>query len=384
MYTNFVPDLGYSIKNPKLECIDVGTRDQTIWIPPELLEITDSGQQFRAPLSSQHTTKMIKAALRGPAANAQLIVEEALGNNLMGIKPRDMTVMHPLGISISDHMLQIPYSKSEIPRIEYGKNSNNTFPLAPKAAAWNLKDYHFYRSAAGPNNSEIQANLCILGKMLPKDRQRISKGMNDAFSALGMKVQFKDKTGRCFEGLEYNGDQRYEDSLKRELDKWYGTGLDPQKKPKFLGPLLIVLSRHNKAAYTAIKRWADCHIGIQTVCAVSEKIGEARPQYCANLALKFNPKLGGINHRILVPKNQGDPAKSDPPKSDPREFAFYAIKDTTIVMGADVVHPPMGGMPGCPSIAALVASEDSDFFNFPGSMRLNLAREEVCKDSRSM
>ncbi|KAF1350777.1 Piwi domain-containing protein [Delphinella strobiligena] len=368
----YFTSLGYSIKDPKLECIDVGTRDQQIWIPPELLEIVDRRQQFHAPLSSQHTAKMIGTALRGPAENAQLIVKEALGNNLMGIKPRDLTVMNPLGISINEHMLQLPYTNSDIPRIEYGANGNNTFPEEPQAASWNLRDYHFYRSAGGPNKA---------------DGIQISRAMEHAFEAVGMNVSFDDSiAGEC----GYSEGNNYEHLLDEELSEWYGIGTTPYQTPKFLGPLLIVLNSQDKAVYAAIKRWADCHVGIQTVCAVYHNIvNKGGLQYFANLALKFNPKLGGINHRILVPKKQDDPPKSgprksDPRKSDPREFAFHAIKDTTIVMGADVVHPPTGGMPGCPSVAALVASEDSTFFSFPGSMRLNPAREEIIANLEDM
>lgn len=55
-----------------------------IWIPPEFLEI-DIHQTFRGTMGPTHISEMIRFALRHPAANANLIVNEGL--NLLGISP---------------------------------------------------------------------------------------------------------------------------------------------------------------------------------------------------------------------------------------------------------------------------------------------------------
>jgi hypothetical protein len=43
---------------------------------------------------------------------------------------------------------------------------------------------------------------------------------------------------------------------------------------------------------------------------------------------------------------------------------------TTMVLGADVTHPSPLSAPGTPSIAAVVASVDSDFIQYPASLRI--------------
>lgn len=53
-----------------------------IWIPSEFLKI-DLCQPFRGTMIAGHVTEMINIALRHPAANARLIVEEGL--ELLGI-----------------------------------------------------------------------------------------------------------------------------------------------------------------------------------------------------------------------------------------------------------------------------------------------------------
>lgn len=54
--------------------------------------------------------------------------------------------------------------------------------------------------------------------------------------------------------------------------------------------------------YTQIKRASDAHLGIPSQCFVAAKANvgtgdptRGRDQYTANLALKVNAKLGGVN-----------------------------------------------------------------------------------------
>ena len=71
----------------------------------------------------------------------------------------------------------------------------------------------------------------------------------------------------------------------------------------------------------------------------------------ANLALKFNAKLGGTNHRI------------------PFSESSFLGKDTMIV-GIDVTHPSAASVERMPSICAVVASTDVHYSQWPGSIRL--------------
>lgn len=61
-------------------------------------------------------------------------------------------------------------------------------------------------------------------------------------------------------------------------------------------------------------------------------------QYFANLSMKFNAKLGGVNH--IVTGRTMDKLK----------------ERGTMFVGADVTHPSFLSLPGTPSIAGVVAS----------------------------
>ena len=71
----------------------------------------------------------------------------------------------------------------------------------------------------------------------------------------------------------------------------------------------------------------------------------------ANIALKFNAKLGGTNHHVRA-----------------NQYGFLG-KDTMIV-GVDITHPSPNSVKEMPSIAGVVASIDENYSLWPGSIRL--------------
>jgi eukaryotic translation initiation factor 2C len=86
------------------------------------------------------------------------------------------------------------------------------------------------------------------------------------------------------------------------------------------------------------------------------------PISCINVqqvALKVNTKLGGVNH--LVDENAMKWLKEKP----------------TMMVGMDVTHPGPNSILGTPSVAAVVASTDNTFSQFPVSMRLQQTKVEV-------
>ncbi|KAF2740119.1 stem cell self-renewal protein Piwi, partial [Polyplosphaeria fusca] len=86
------------------------------------------------------------------------------------------------------------------------------------------------------------------------------------------------------------------------------------------------------------------------------------------LAMKFNIKAGGLNHKLV----------------DGVLDQYLPKRNTTVIFGADVTHPPAGSMVGYPSIACVVGSVDNNFQNYPGSMRLQAGRQERIEDLNEM
>ena len=103
--------------------------------------------------------------------------------------------------------------------------------------------------------------------------------------------------------------------------------------------IIAVLPDKDKELYPEIKRVGDIVLGIATQCVQIQHAQQAKPQVCANISLKINSKLGGINHVI-------DPSEKSP-----------VFRDPVIIFGADVTHPTPTEN-GIPSIAAVAASMD--------------------------
>ena len=76
-------------------------------------------------------------------------------------------------------------------------------------------------------------------------------------------------------------------------------------------------------------------------------------------------KLGGVNHSV-------DEASITKLRQPP-----------TMVVGMDVTHPGPSTVKGTPSIAAVVASVDLRFCQYPASMRIQESKKEVCRYLRS-
>ena len=93
----------------------------------------------------------------------------------------------------------------------------------------------------------------------------------------------------------------------------------------------------------------------------------AKKQYCANVCLKINVKLGGMNSFI-----------------NPSQIPF--ITDCpTIIMGAGVTHPAPGDQnSGRPSIAAVTASMDTKAHRYAASIRVQTSKQEVISDLAEM
>ena len=99
--------------------------------------------------------------------------------------------------------------------------------------------------------------------------------------------------------------------------------------------MVIVPMKNNKEIYAEVKRVGDNVLGIPTQCVKIKQVEGAKPQVCANLSMKINAKLGGVNH-VIHPSVQ---------------FNYV------IIFGADVTHPSPTEKE-IPSIAAVVASMD--------------------------
>jgi eukaryotic translation initiation factor 2C len=137
---------------------------------------------------------------------------------------------------------------------------------------------------------------------------------------------------------------------------------------------LVLLKEPSLDEYSSIKREAD-FAGHHTLCVVgrkliSKEIKDKRGAIklsdngvASNISLKANLKFAGENHQLESNKLDA--------------FLGLERRKNTVILGADVTHPSKGGKGASPSIACVVGSNDSNFMNYPGSMRLQTGGQEV-------
>lgn len=124
--------------------------------------------------------------------------------------------------------------------------------------------------------------------------------------------------------------------------------------------VIVILPDNPTGVYGLVKRAAELDCGMITQCIRSKTVTRLNGITIMNLLLKINTKLNGMNHR-LTENNQ------------------LAIKEHTMIVGADVTHPSPE-MSEMPSIAAVVASWDLYFYRYMSQYRLQTARTEIIKD----
>jgi hypothetical protein len=109
-----------------------------------------------------------------------------------------------------------------------------------------------------------------------------------------------------------------EEALKQA---WLKAGNTAKAQPQLI---LCILPNTGVPLYAEIKRVSDTVIGVASQCVQSRHTMQAKKQYCANVCLKMNVKLGGMNSFL-----------------NPTQIPFITERPT-ILMGADVTHPAPG------------------------------------------
>jgi hypothetical protein len=117
--------------------------------------------------------------------------------------------------------------------------------------------------------------------------------------------------------------------------------LEIKPKPKLV---MVILSNGDKHIYSGIKHLCDSYLDVATVCVHSNKIRKEKgqPQYFANVALKVNMKMGGVNHAL-----------------DQRGMNWLQQAPTMLV-GMDVTHPGPGSLAGTVSNRTFVFREETE------------------------
>ncbi|RGB24745.1 Piwi domain-containing protein [Rhizophagus diaphanus] len=329
---------------PFLPCVIV-RRNQ--YLPIEVCDVIRE-QRYMRKLIGKQTEDMMNFARQNPNVRANKIQD---GLNILNY--RDNEYLQQFGMSISNNMTVVNARILPTPTIQYHPTSRER-RIEPKGGVWNLRDKKVATGAT-------LGSWSVLAFLNERDlRDNIIEGFLiefvDTCIDTGMNIPNK-RPPICRENPIGNT----EESLKKA---WLRAGNNAKAQPQLI---LCILPNNGTELYGEIKRISETVIGVATQCLQSVHMRRPKKQYCANVCLKVNVKLGGMNS-FLIPEHL--PFVSDEP---------------TILIGADVSHPGPGpGETGKPSFAALCGSMDARASRYAASIRVQAGRVEIIVDMANM
>ncbi|KAG4277069.1 hypothetical protein FPRO04_14193 [Fusarium proliferatum] len=317
-----------------------------MYLPAEVCVVL-LGQPSKSKLNGSQAQQMIRHAVRKPWENANSIYSE--GVQTAGLDENTNVLLRSFGLKITPGLIKVPGRILFGPKVIYKNNKAADLRLG----SWNMPDIRFNIGASLAKWSYLM--ISIPGIRDSFDQQSSRAVMNEFHAAL---QKIGVNAAQPFPG------QRLQ--LQHPDDPALGSTL--QRAAGALDLLFIILPGANIPLYKRIKTIADKNYGIHTICSVGSKLAKdrGREQYMANVALKFNLKLGGIN-QIVENKNLG-----------------VIDQDKTMVVGIDVTHPSPGSSSNAPSVSAMVASIDKFLGQWPATLRIQRARQENVDDLTQM
>ncbi|KAG8683770.1 hypothetical protein FRC11_013096 [Ceratobasidium sp. 423] len=347
-----------TLQGPLLPLVNIGgSKDRPILVPPEVCTILP-GQAFRGKLSDDQTAKMILVACQPPNVNATSIMGEGL--NSLGLVG-DNSPLEQMGLRVKSQMATVPGRILPAPKVHY---SNRTAPEISNAS-WNLRNVRFASGARLENWGVLFLQDGGQDDMTVATGKSVVMSFAGMCAKSGMTVNTRQAPAMRDVRLPPKGEDTSHLTRPRAIDTIKKALMTINPKPRIV---MIVLSSQDKAIYNGIKHLCDVQLDVLTVCVQASRFKDDKPQYNANVALKFNAKLGGINHSI-----------------DPQDKVMAWVRaQPTMMIGSDVTHPSPGSARGTPSIAAVVGSVDNLFGQFPASLRLQESKKEMITDLTNM
>nr|XP_033510643.1 protein argonaute 4B-like [Nicotiana tomentosiformis] len=314
VYDYFVKRHGIELRySSNLPCINVGSQRQPQFIPIELCSLV-SLQRHKEELSIHQRSFLLKKLSQKPMEIINDLNEE-LKTNDYDTDP----MLRACGISISKSFTQVGGRILSPPLLRLG----NKVDLVPKRSRWNFNDKKF----AEPKGIEfwVVVNFST-GFDVRSSYTELAK-----LGAMKGMVHIRPPAFVFEENPKHKkkpGSVRVDLMFEQIISKFRK---DP---PRFV---LCFLPTKCSRLYGPWKKKCLMDFGIRNQCIAMNRVDEA---HLANVILKMNARLGGINFMLSAEVSQTIPLVSKVP---------------TLILGMDVRHAA-SARSDLPSVAAVVGS----------------------------
>ncbi|TFK24718.1 Piwi-domain-containing protein [Coprinopsis marcescibilis] len=345
--------LNVPLRHPTLVCVKVG---DDAAIPIELFDVVP-GQFARIEINPDQTRHVVEFSTMRPEARFDEIKR---GYDILSYGQSDS--IRQLGMTVDTTPIEVDARVLPPPIVKCGGVRQDTVRIAN--GAWNMLERKYAKPA------KIQGFIIAI---FERDRFFNEHAVTDmvtkfikAANDFGVVVEDKSPVYKWIT-TRPQSEKEYADVLKGLGREYVTRKARETKNPKHPGPslLLAILPPNSADVYNGVKRFGDVTMGIPNQCLLSKKCNNANHQYWANVMLKVNVKLGGINFYPQLADTLMDNAHP------------------TIVMGADAIHPPPGTV-GRPSVTAVVSSLDVKLAKYVANSSVQEGRQEMIADLRTM
>ncbi|KAI5124360.1 hypothetical protein M0805_008966 [Coniferiporia weirii] len=315
-------------------------------IPFEFCVIKE-GQLFKKRASPELMARMLAFSKKKPA--------ERLARVSKRLQIENSPFVVQAGLHISSTPMTVQGRILDPPAMSYGGNAP---PQKPKSGAWNMVN----RQLKEPMPVKTWAVVCF-SKVPDESVKRFMMSLMEAMSSAGIGINFTTPTSTCPdkntpEGIGNDRPEIVQANpfrVQEELHAICKRMHDLFKAPPTI--IVVILPQNAALIKKDVKQFGDILHGVVTQCVREDKIMSANNQYCNNLILKINAKLGGVN---TIPSG---PA-----------FDWFS-EGKTMIVGADVTHPGPGVLR--PSVATLVSSVDRGAAKYVSSSTVQEPRLEI-------
>ncbi|KAJ3047878.1 hypothetical protein HK097_011086 [Rhizophlyctis rosea] len=318
---------------PHLPCIIKDGPSGKTYVPVEICKMLPN-QRMARKLNPEQTARMIRHAVTRPSDRFNRI-QTATNEFLTAPDGPRYSNDHMRAFDVKMATMPTEVPARVLPHPDLVMRTGGFEPAdRGNVGVWNLQNKEVYQA-----RTLDEWSIVSFVNQQDFDERRIDKFVKNFAETAG-------RTGLRIRDIRPAlrwGNARDLDSVQRVLRSAAKVG------NRWVQLMLVILPTKDAKLYGEVKRVGDTEVGVVTQCLQVSKLMDFErkngAQFYANVVLKINAKLGGIN-TIL---RDGSLDNMIPPR--------------TIVMGADMTHPGPGDR-SKPSIAAVVASMDPDITTF--------------------
>lgn len=312
--------------------------------PMEVITV-DPYQRYNWKLDGDQTSAMIKFAVTRPDKRRADIMD-----NVKMLRWSQDPYLKDFGVMIKSEMESVTARILANPVLQFGKKQENP----QMKGRWDLRGHIFAETNKRPLKSWgiVVINNCVNGPTV----QAFVQNFVNIYRGHGGKIETPQPPIFPLQMARNDKPAQDIENIYQKIGTTYRASPDI---------VWFILPSKDTLTYERIKKNMEIRFATLSQMVLASHVQKNTPQYCSNVAMKVNAKLGGITNRLAL------------------RTPFFT--EPTMVIGVDVSHGSHGqggsGAPSTPSMAAMTMSMDQAGVAYTSSCETNGYRVEVLSKS---